>query len=208
MEAGHLVNDTKDLELRWWDSSGRGYLDTLEVYGGNSAEPAWVQKFNPQPEPAALDVAALPQQYTHIVLPRSISTDRQVIAALKLHVSDELAAQYEAAAAKAGSTERERYCLDIARQLYYLRLREQVMAEEAANPYVSQPVDVQRFRDPAPESASGSATAYTLGDSERYWWLVRTLHRLDQEFANGDFAGFRKTLAELSTAGKGHAVAH
>ena len=208
MEAGHLVNDTKDLELRWWDSSGRGYLDTLEVYRGTSTKPAWVQNFDPQPEPAALDIDGLARQYNHTVLPRSIATDRQVIAALKLQVSDELAAQYEVAAAKAASAERERYCLDIARQLYYLRLREQVMAEEAANPYASQSVDVQRFRDPAPESASGTARTYTLGDSERYWSQVRTLHHLDQEFANGDFAGFRKTLADLSSVRKGRALAN
>lgn len=208
IEVGHLGNDGKDLELRWWDASGRGSLDTLEVYRGDSAAPAWVQHFDPRPQPAALDVKALAQRYNSVVLPRSIAVDRQVIAALKDRVPNALAAQYEQAADRAGSLERERYCLDMARLLYYLHLRELVMAEEASNPYASQPVDKQRFRDPAPESASGEAKAYTLGDSERFWLLVRTLHCLDEEYANGEFAGFRKTLAQLPPVQEGHAVTH
>jgi hypothetical protein len=208
MEVGHLGNDGKDLELRWWDASGRGYLDTLEVYRGNSTVPAWVQHFDPRPQLAGLDVEALAQRYNSVVLPRSIAVDRQVIAALKDRVPNALAAQYEQAADRAGSLERERYCLDMARLLYYLHLRELVMAKEASNPYASQPVDKQRFRDPAPESASGEAKAYTLGDSERFWLLARTLHCLDEEYANGEFAGFRKTLAQLPPVQEGHALTH
>jgi hypothetical protein len=208
MEVGHMVNDIKDLELRWWDASGRGYLDTLEVYRGNSTEPIWVQHFDPRTQPAALDIDALAKQYNGTVLPESIAIDRQVIAALKGHVEDALAAQYAQAATGADSLERERYCLDIARLLYYLRLRERLMAEEASSPYASWPVDVQRFRDPAPESSSGNAKAYTLGDSERFWSLVRTLHRMDAEYANGDFVAFRATLAHLARAEDGNALTH
>ncbi len=208
MEVGHLVDEGKDLEFRWWDASGRGYLDTLEVYRGNSTEPAWVQHFDSRPQPATLDVTVLAQQYNGIVLPRSIAVDRQVIAALKERVTDTLAAQYEQAADRAGSLERQRYCLDIARTLYYLRLRDKVMAEEASNPYASRPVDKQRFRDRSPETASGEANAYTLGDSERFWSLVRTLHRLDGTYANGDFVAFRATLAQLPPAQESHALMH
>jgi hypothetical protein len=208
LEVGHLADESKDLEMRWWDASGRGYLDTLEVYRGDNTEPAWVQHFDPRPQPAAVDVNALAKEYNGSVLPRSIATDRQVIAALKVRVAEALAAKYEQAAAQAGSLERERYCLDVARMLYYLRLRDRVMAEEALNPYAGQPVDVQRFRDPAPESASGKAKAYTLGDSEHFWSLVRTLHGLDEEYANGDFVGFEATLAQVSRTEEGDALTH
>lgn len=197
LEVGHLLDENKDLELRWWDSSGLGYLDTLEVYRGISTDPVWVQHFDPQPQRTVLDVSTLAKQYNGTVLPKSIAINREVIASLKQHVSDTLAANYEQAAARADSLERRRYCLDISRLLYYLRLREMVMAEEASNPYAGRPVDQPRFRDPSPESANGGANAYTLGDSERLWFLVRTLHHLDEEFANGEFTSFRATLAQL-----------
>jgi hypothetical protein len=39
LEAGHLVNDAKDLEFRWWDDRGDGVLDSVEVYRGDSTTP-------------------------------------------------------------------------------------------------------------------------------------------------------------------------
>ncbi len=209
MEAGYLVDDKKDLEFRWWDSSGRGYLDTLEVYRGNATMPAWVEHFHPRAQPAALDVKDMAKEYNATILPQSIAADRQMIADLRRIAPDKLAAKYEQAAEAAGSLERRRYCLDIARTLYYLRLRDRVMAQEAANPYASGPVDQERFRDPAPESAVGApAKAYTLGDSEQFWSRVRTLHRLDQEYADGEFTSFSTTLSQLHLEQEPHAPSH
>jgi hypothetical protein len=209
MEAGYLVDDKKDLEFRWWDSSGRGYLDTLEVYRGDATEPAWVEHFDPRARPVTLDVLELATQYNTRVLPQSIAADRKIITELRRITPDALAAKYEQAAESAGSLERQRYCLDIARMLYYLRLRDRVMAQEAANPYASKPVDQQRFRDPAPESTAGaSAKAYTLGDSEQFWFLVRGLHRLDQEYADGQFTSFSATLAQLHLGQEIHATSN
>ena len=48
MEAGHLVNDRKDLEFRWFDKDGDGYLDTVEVYRPDNPAPVRVSRFDPR----------------------------------------------------------------------------------------------------------------------------------------------------------------
>lgn len=204
MEIGHIVDANKDLELRWWSSKGDGYLDTLEVYLGNSTVPAWVEHFDPKPKPAALNVFALASEYNGKVLPNAISEDRATIAALKQRVSDALAANYEQAAVDAvDQPERQRFCLDVASLLYYLKLRDLALSAEAANPYATEQADPARFRDPKPGDAAPGH--YTLGDSVTYWTIARVLHRLDQEYADGDFPAFCSTLKQLSLEGNKHA---
>jgi hypothetical protein len=200
MEVGHIVDDSKDLELRWWASKSGGNLDTLEVYRGNATIPAWVEHFEPQPRPVTLDVDALASEYNGTVLPDAIAEDRATIAALKQRVSDALAARYEEAAASAANEpERQRFCLDAASLLYYLKLRDLALTAEAANPYATGAADPTHFDDPKPGDAA--AGHYTLGDTVVYWTIVRTLHRLDQQYANGDFHAFRSTLKQLSLQG-------
>ena len=197
MEIGHIVDQSKDLELRWWDSNGDGYLDTMEVYRGDSTHPIWTEHFNPAPRPAALDVNALASEYNGKVLPDAIAEDRATIAALTQHVSDALAAKYEQAAlGAADEPERERFCLDIASLLYYLKLRDLALSAEAENPYDSGLADPARYDDP--KAGDGLPGHYTLGDSVAYWTISRILHQLDQEYANGDFHAFRITLKQLS----------
>jgi hypothetical protein len=194
------VNDNKDLELRWWDSNGDGYLDALEVYRGDSTVPAWVQQFDPKPRPATLDVNALASEYNARVLPDGIAEDRATIAALKQRVSDALAAKYEQAAADSkDQPERQRFCLDIAALLYYLKLRDVALSAEAANPYAAGQADAEHYRDP--KAGTAAPGRYTLGDSTAYWTIARVLHRLDQQYANGDFGAFRSTLKQLSLEG-------
>jgi hypothetical protein len=197
MEVGHIVDNSKDLELRWWDSNGDGYLDTLEVYRGDSTVPTWVEHFDPRPKDTALDVNALASEYNRKVLPDAIAEDRATIAALKQRVSDELAAKYEQAAADAANEpERERFCLDIASLLYYLKLRDLALASEADNPYAAGKADPMGFEDPKPGDAPPGF--YTMGDSVAFWTIVRVLHRLDQQYANGSFRAMRSTLKQLS----------
>lgn len=198
MEVGHLVDETKDLELRWWASKADGYLDTIEVYRGASTHPAWSEHFDPRPGPAALDVDALASEYNRRVLPDAIAEDRATIAALKQRVSDPLAAKYEQAAASADEPERQRFCLDIASLLYYLKLRDLALAAEAASPYATGQVDPTRYDDP--KSGDAAPGHYTLGSSVAYWSTARVLHQLDQQYANGDFRAFRSTLKQLSLA--------
>lgn len=200
MEVGHIVQDKKDLELRWWDSTGDGYLDMLQVYRGDSTVPAWVEHFDPKPRSATLDVSALASEYNVRVLPDAIAEDRATIAALKQRVSDALAAKYEQAAADAADEpERQRFCLDIASLLYYLKLRDEALSAEAANPYATGEADPEHFRDP--KSGDAAPGRYTLGDSIAYWRIARVLHRLDQQYANGDFRAFRSTFKQLSLEG-------
>lgn len=200
IEVGHIVDDNKDLELRWWSDKQDGYLDMLEVYRGDSTVPTWVEHFDPKPRSAALKVFALASEYNGRVLPDAIAEDRATVAELKQHVSDALAAQYEQAAADAkDEPERQRFCLDIASLLYYLKLRNLAQSAEGANPYATGMADPTHFRDPK----SGDATPgrYTLGDSVAYWTIARVLHRLDQQYANGDFRAFRSTLQQFSVTG-------
>jgi hypothetical protein len=199
MEVGHIVQDKKDLELRWWDSTGDGYLDTLQVYRGESTVPAWVEHFDPKARSATLDVSALASEYNVRVLPDAIAEDRATIVALKQRVSDPLAAKYEQAAAAADGPERERFCLDIASLLYYLKLRDKALSAEAANPYATGEADTEHYRDP--KSGDAASGRYTLGDSIAYWTIARVLHRLDQQYASGDFRAFRSTFKQLSLEG-------
>jgi hypothetical protein len=197
MEVGHIVDDNKDLELRWWDSKGDGYLDTLEVYRGDATVPAWVEHFDPQPRPSTLDIDALASEYNGTVLPDAIAEDRATIAVLKQRVSDALAARYEQAAADASiEPEPQRFLLDIASLLYYLKLRDLALSAEAANPYATGQADPTHYDDPKPGDAAPGH--YTLGDSVAYWNIAHVLHRLDQQYANGNFRAFRSTLKQLS----------
>ena len=204
LEAGHLVSDQKDLEFRWWDTDGDGYLDTIEVYRGNAATPALVSHFNPRAATAPLIQADLAAAYNNKVLPQSISNDMAVIAAMKLITTDAAASKYEQAAASSAAPERKRYCLDIASELLYLRVRDLILAQEAALPYSSGPVNQRRFRDPA----AGDASGYTLGDTLRFWSRVRLLHQLDREYTSGYFKQFIVTLTQFQPDSRSHASTH
>ena len=194
LEAGHLVSDGKDLEFRWWDSDGDGYLDTVEVYRGNEVIPARVAHFNPRARAATLDPKALASEYNTKVLPQSVAADERLIETLRTFVIDDGAAKYQQAADAADSMERKRYCLDIARELLYLRLRELVLAREKSSAYPSRSVNVARFRDPAP----GDLTkGYTLGDSLQFWSDARELRKMDDDYAAGEFKAVADDLSAL-----------
>lgn len=193
LEVGHIASNKKDLEFRWWDSTGSGYLDTVEVYRGNDTKPARVAHFDPRAVPASLVPAELTATYGR-ALPAAIAADEAILAQMKQLTSDADADAWEHAAEQANSLERRRYCLDIARELLYLHLRDRTLAAEAALPYPEASPDEKRYRDPAPGSV---ATGYTLGDSLHFWSQVRLLHHLDQLYADGQFAQLASALAEV-----------
>jgi hypothetical protein len=199
LEAGHLVDNTKDLEFRWWSSTGDGLLDTVEVYRGNEVVPARVARFDPRATDAALDRETLSREYNENVLPSAISTDEGMLRALRSLVTDETARQYEQAASAADSMERRRYCLDIARELLYLRVRDLLLQQEKSSPYSSSPVNTKRFRDPGQGDV---VNGYTLGDTLAFWDSVRFLHTMDQEYANGNFPLVQQMLAKVDASGK------
>jgi hypothetical protein len=164
--------------------------------------PALVVHFDPQSHPAPLDVDALTAGYNGKVLPAAIAEDRATIAALAAMVQDARAQLYEQEAAKATEPERVRYCLDVALALEYLKLRDRVLAEEAANPYATGRLDARRIRDPKPEAEANRE--YSLGDSVAYWRLARELHQMDALYANGRLQELRAMLPELQLEGVTH----
>jgi hypothetical protein len=199
MEVGHVFDDRKDLDLRWWDDNGDGYLDELEIVRGEATTPSLVVHFDPQARPASLDADVLAAEYNGKVLPEAIAEDRATLAALKSIVSDARAQHYEDEAAKTTEAERARYCLDVALALEYLKLRDMLLADEAANPYATGKVDEKRSRDPLPEGKPGGA--YTLGDSVAYWDTAKNLHNMDALYANGKLKELRAMLPELHLGG-------
>lgn len=205
LEAGHLVNDAKDLEFRWWDSRGDGHLDSVEVYRGDATAPARVAHFNPQVNSAALNLNALAQEYSGKILPRAIEADGKLIDAMHRIVEDATAKKYQDAAVKADSLERRRYCLDIARELLYLDVRNLLEHYQAMNPYDSADANAKRFRDPAP---GDTAHGYTLGDSLAFWVSVRLLRTMDQAYADGDFSRVTRMMAKVDRKGGLHVDAH
>jgi hypothetical protein len=199
LEVGHIISDEKNLEFRWWDTDGDGLLDTVEVFRGNATEPARVAHFDPHASAVNLDVETLSRLYNSKMIPEAIRRDEVLNKAMRLLISDDTATKYEAAAGQADSQERRRYCLDIARELLYLRVRDLINNEEQSDLYPSANADTKRFRDPVtgtPESG------YTLGDSLRYWNRVRLLHEMDAAYASGEFDKVEALLAHVDRSGK------
>lgn len=135
MEVGHLVSDTKDLEFRYFDSDGDGYLDTTQVFEGTNPVPVHIGRSrNPRSRSVILDRAAMRDEYNNRILPEAIRENQKLLAALKPIVQIPLAVAYEAEAAKAESAERQRYCLDIARELFFLKARDLFYTKNDATP--------------------------------------------------------------------------
>ena len=202
MEAGWLVNKQKDLEFRWFDEDGDGRLDTVQVFRPDNPVPVRVSRFDPRARPVALDREAMAREYNGAILPRAIEENGRFIAAMREQGAVPLAAAYEAEAAKAEMSERRRYCLDIARELYFLSVRDALWARHAAGPYPAGEM-TKKFRALDPGSLQDG---YTMGDSLRYWNQARRIEQFTTAYANGrlDAAVEALKAAQLSglTAGK------
>ncbi len=195
MEAGHLVNQSKDLEFRWFDRDGDGRLDTVRVFEGEGSTPVRESRFDPRARPVALDREALIAEYNGKVLPEAIAEDRALIAAMKKVVQLPPAEAYEAEAERSEMAERRRYCLDIARELYFLRVRDTLYRRNAAGPY---PASARSDRTKARSMEPGSVqTGYSMGDSVRYWEMARKIARFEREYADGRLREAASTLGEL-----------
>jgi hypothetical protein len=198
LEAGHVVSDSKDLEFRWWDSKGDGYLDTVEVFRGNALEPSRIAHFRPQAEMVPLDPSSMAIKYQN-VLANVIHDDESVIDAMRAVISDGTGDKFHDAFQSADSVERKRYCLDVERELLYLDVRELLEKAQAQSPYATANVNAKQFRNPAPGNAK---TGYTLGDSLGYWESVRLLHAMDDAYANGEFDKVVAYLGRIDHEGK------
>ncbi|MGO8719672.1 MAG: hypothetical protein ACLQMO_10685 [Acidobacteriaceae bacterium] len=194
LEVGHIANNHKDLEFRWFDDNRDGYLDTVEVYRPGSPFPVRVDHFDPRAHPVKLSLEELTKEYNEKILPEAIASDQQFIAELTKVASDPLALQYEEDAKKAEMPERERYCLDIARELLFLKVRDNILAYESRLPYPNGTVDPAKRQSLEPGSVTGG---FSLGDSLRFWKMVLLVHKFENEYANGQLGQAGKTLSEI-----------
>jgi hypothetical protein len=175
LEVGHLVTNERDLEFRYFDSDGDGYLDTTNVFAGTNPVPVRTSHVTDvRAHSVILTRAAMQADYNTRVLPSAIKQDKELIAVLKETAAVPLAAAYESAAAKAGSAERQRYCLDIARELYFLGARDAFYNRNAAGPYPR--------LIPAKKGVPGG---YTVADTLSYWKSAKLIDGFVESYGSG-----------------------
>jgi hypothetical protein len=195
LEVGHLVNQQKDLEFRYFDSDGDGYLDTTKVFEGTNPAPVRTSHVTDvRARPVTLARETMQADYNTRVLPLAIKQNLQLIAALKKAVSVPLAAAYEAEAAKATSGERQRYCLDIARELYFIKARDEFYSRNAAEPYPQ----LQPAKGGTRILTAGPvAGGYTLGDTLYYWKTAKQIEKFIESYGSGRLEETTEAASEL-----------
>jgi hypothetical protein len=195
IEIGHLVNDKKDLEIRAYDTNHDGFFDTWEVFRSGQAVPIRITRvLDPQARLVPLNRKSMMREYNDYILPNAISEDQQLIAEMKKFVSSSLAAKYEQAAAQSKMMERRRYCLDIARELYFLKTRDALYARNDASDYPALP-------DGAPSKLPGSGPVenrYTVQDTVAYWTLAGQIEQFIEDYGSGHY---NKALVDLGAIG-------
>lgn len=197
MEVGHLVNDKKDLEFRYFDSDSDGYLDTTQVFLGANPVPVRVSQVRDvRSRPVELNREQMQREYNGRILPEAIRDDRELIRVLKPIATSSLGEAYEQEAEKADHEERRRYCLDIARELYFLATRDFFYTKNAASRYLTEPPakNSARIRTPGPVEGGG----YTLGDSLAYWNTAKLIQAFVAAYDNGDLPKAASTAQEVS----------
>jgi hypothetical protein len=195
LEVGHLVNRTKDLEFRYFDSDEDGYLDTWQVFEGSNPVPVRVSRIvDHRTRPVMLDRRALQDEYNNRILPAAIQENLRFVAALKQVVQVPLAAEYEAEAAKTEMPERRRYCLDVAKELYFLKTRDLLYSRNAKEPYpFLGPARLgERILKPGPVDGG-----YTLGDSLAYWKRAKQIEKFVEGYGSGKLDESLNALKEL-----------
>jgi hypothetical protein len=196
LEVGHLVNETKDLEFRYFDSDGDGYLDTTQVFEGTNPVPVRVSRVRDvRAHPVTLKREAMQNEYNHRILPAAIHDDEVLIGVLKKLVQPPLAGAYETEAGKAESSERKRFCLDVAREFYFLRARDLFYTRNASNPYLTHPPAKNGSRTFTTGSTDGG---YTLGDTIAYWKIARLIESFAASYDNGEISAAADHAGELA----------
>lgn len=195
IEVGHIVNDEKDLEIRAYDTDHDGYLDTWEVFRTGQSRPVRVTHVsNPQATPVALDRNSMMMRYNAHILPDAIAEDEQLIDAMKAVASSELGAKYEQAAEQSKILERRRYCLDIARELYFERARDALYQQNPAQDYKPSTRGVQ----PTQERSSGNGQGYDVQDTVSYWMKAREIESFVEAYGNGRYDDASRVLEAIA----------
>ena len=197
LEVVFVVEDKKDLEFRFFDSNHDGHFDTWEVFEEGNPVPVRVTKLlDPRTRRIALDRKLLMEDYSQRVLPQAIKEDEQLIAAMKKFMSSPLAAKYGAAAQNSRTAEKRRLCLDIGRELYFLKTRVALYTRNASG---DSPRLLERgliTLKPGPIDGR-----YTLQDTLVYWKLAKQIETFVTAYGKGRLDEARKVLEEISVAG-------
>lgn len=194
LEVGHLVNDQKDLEIRAYDTDRDGFLDTWEVFRRGESRPVRVTHVqDPRAVPAALDRKAIMAEYNGRILPNAIAEDQRLIQALKGIASSALTAQYEQAAEESSIPERRRYCLDVARELYFEQARDALYERYPAEQYPVSEAVSQSHSD----AASESHREYGTEDTMKYWDKAREVESFIEAYGNGRYDDARHALEAI-----------
>ncbi|MES2221068.1 MAG: hypothetical protein V4587_08895 [Acidobacteriota bacterium] len=199
IEVGHVVDDKKDLEIRAYDSNHDGFLDTWEIFQSGRPTPVRVTRvLDPQARIVPLDRKSMMSEYNEKILPNAISEDQRLIAEMKKVVSSPRAAMYEDAAAKSQMLERRRYCLDIARELYFLKTRDALYARNDAGDYPA-------LQKAAPQTNLGAGpvdSRYTIRDTLAYWKLAGQIEQFVDAYGSGHYDEARTDLDAIGLARK------
>jgi hypothetical protein len=196
LEAGYLVSEKKDLEFRWFDTDGDGRLDTVQVFRPDNPVPVRVSHFDPRARSVQLNRDALIREYNRTILPQAIAADEGFLASLKKVAQDPAADAYIAEAQKTDMPERRRYCLDIARELLFLKVRDLLWTRNASGAYPQAPLDRGKYRSMEPGSAR---TGYSMGDSLRYWETARLIQQFIDDYASGRLDDAAKAIERIET---------
>lgn len=198
LEVGHVVNGRKDLEFRYFDSDGDGYLDTTEVFVGSNPVPLRTSRIKDlRIRPVTLTREFLQTDYNQRVLPEAINDDHRLIEVLKHVVENPLAAAYESEAAKAEIPERQRYCLDVAREILFLNARDTFYRRNAASRYATLEPSVKGRRVPQAGPIDGG---FTMGDTVAYWSYAKQIEEFVESYADGRLDEAAKVAARLESA--------
>ncbi len=199
IEVGHLVHDKKDLEIRAYDTNHDGFFDTWEVFQAGQATPVRVTRvIDPQARLVPIDRKSMMGEYNGRILPNAISEDQRLIAEMKKFVSSPLAAKYEDAAAQSQMLERRRYCLDIARELYFLKTRDELYARNAAGDYPT-------LQKAAPQTILGAGPVdnrYTIKDTLTYWKLAGQIEQFVDAYGSGHYNEAHRDLDAIALTEK------
>ncbi|MEO6829631.1 MAG: hypothetical protein ABI164_07450, partial [Acidobacteriaceae bacterium] len=197
IEVGHVVGDEKDLEIRAYDTNHDGFLDTWEVFQAGQATPVRVTRvLDPQARIVPLDRRSMRSEYNAHILPNAIAEDQQLISEMKKLVSSALAAKYEDAAAQSQMPESRRYCLDIARELYFLKTRDELYTRNSAGDYPA-------LSEAAPQrivTAGPVDNRYTIKDTLRYWTLAGQIEQFVDAYGSGHYVEAQEILKVINTA--------
>jgi hypothetical protein len=191
IEIGHFAGMGAMGEVRMFDTDGNGYFDRWEVHQAGRAAPIRVTTVRDEKaQRLTWDLEEISQLYTTEILPRAMKSNRKLMAAMQQVWPFEIPAEL-ATAMEAGAPSFRRYAQDVAREMHYQKLREELgkVAQRVIREYKKVPYhlgDLHRAKD-----------IETTANSHTAWLMVRALQRLEVAYGQGDLDHAATILQEL-----------